>query len=318
MNEFEIIEHYFQDLTAADPRVVCNIGDDAAVISVPPQRELVVSIDTLVGGVHFLADVDPAALGHKALAVNLSDLAAMGAQPAWMTMSLTMPGHNPEWLRSFTDGFARLARHHGISLVGGDLSSGPLSITVQVMGLCEPGQALTRRGARVGDDVYLSGYPGEAGYGLLLLTGSDSRDPAGAEHCLERLLRPSPRVDLGLGLLGIAHAAIDISDGVAADLNHITDSSAVAAEIQLAALPLRPPLSELESDVLWNTVLTSGDDYELCFTVSPSSRDRVEALSAALDFPLTRIGRIVAGSGVRFLFGDGTEFKVPESGYQHF
>lgn len=319
MNEFEIIEHYFRDLTGAGSGVVCGIGDDAAIVAVPAGQELAVSVDTLVSGVHFTADVDPHMLGFKALAVNLSDLAAMGAQPAWVTLTLTLPGYDAEWLAGFASGFALLARRYGVSLIGGDLSRGPLSITVQVMGITESGLAMLRDGARIGDDIYISGFPGEAGYGLSLLTGPQGHDNAGADHCLQRLLQPDPRVELGRSLRGLAHAAIDVSDGLAADLGHIVSGSGVGAEIELQKLPLRPPLTELaQTGELWNTILASGDDYELCFTVPETGRERMHELKASLDFPVTRIGKIVSGRGVRFVLADGTEFKLPDTGYKHF
>ena len=319
MNEFEIIEHYFRDLTGVDSGVVCGIGDDAAIVAIPAGRELAVSVDTMVSGVHFLADVDPCALGYKALAVNLSDLAAMGAQPAWATLALTMPQHDAAWLAGFTSGFAELARRYRVSLIGGDLTNGPLSISVQVMGLIEPGLALTRNGARVGDDVYVSGYPGEAGYGLSILTGPHGKERARAGHCLERLLKPAPRVELGRMLRGIAHSAIDVSDGLAADLGHILTASAAGAVIELERIPVRPPLSGMkENGSIWNFILSSGDDYELCFTVPEARHERMQGITNSLDFPVTRIGKIVAGSGIRFMQADGSEYRLPKSGFMHF
>lgn len=319
MNEFEIIEHFFKNLTDEDPRVVCGIGDDAAVIDIPTGQELAVSVDTLVCGVHFLADVDPSTLGYKALAVNLSDLAAMGAQPAWATLALTMPEHDASWLKGFASGFAQLARRYSVSLIGGDLSSGPLSISVQVMGLVEPGLALTRSGARVGDDVYISGYPGEAGYGLSLLTGPPGWKQDVNNDCLERLLKPEPRVELGRSLSGIAHAAIDVSDGLAADLGHIVSDSAVGAVISLDCIPVRPPLSGLqEKERVWNFILGSGDDYELCFTVPEALREQTVGLIQSLDYPVTRIGKIISGAGIRIMHADGGEHTLFKSGFMHF
>ena len=319
MNEFEIIEHYFKDLTGLDSRVVCGIGDDAALVEVPAGQELAVSVDTLVSGVHFHGDVDPNTLGYKALAVNLSDLAAMGAQPAWVTLALTLPGHEAAWLEGFSSGFADLARRHGVSLIGGDLTRGPMSITVQVMGLCDSGQAIKRAGAEVDDDIYISGYPGEAGYALALLTGPKGRNDIESTHCLERLLKPQPRVALGCALRGIAHAAIDVSDGLAADLGHILTASGVGAVIELERIPLRPPLSGVqENGRRWDFILGSGDDYELCFTVPEARRGQMQGIMDALDYPVSRIGKITAGSGTCFMQADGSEYHSPGSGFMHF
>ena len=319
MNEFEIIEHYFRNLTGVDSGVVCGIGDDAALVEIPAGQELAVSVDTLVNGIHFHADVDPYTLGYKCLAVNLSDLAAMGAQPAWVTLALTLPVHEAAWLGGFASGFAELARCHGVSLIGGDLTRGPLSITVQIMGLCDSGLAIKRAGAEVDDDIYISGYPGEAGYALALLTEPDGRNDIESAHCLERLLKPRPRVELGRALRGIAHAAIDVSDGLAADLGHILTASGVGAVIELERIPLRPPVSGVqENGKLWNFILGSGDDYELCFTVPAARRGQMQGIIDTLDYPVSRIGKIVAGSGIRFKQADDSEYHLPKSGFMHF
>lgn len=319
MNEFEIIEHYFKHLTGSDSRVVCGIGDDAAVINLTPGRELVVSVDTLVSGVHFFPEMDPDALGYKTLAVNLSDLAAMGADPAWTTLALTLPDIDPAWLEAFASGFSALAKRYSVSLVGGDLTRGPLSITVQVMGLCEPGQSIKRNGARVGDDIYISGYPGEAGYALSVLKDTPGNYSGAGAHCLERLLKPVPRVKLGQMIKGLAHAAIDISDGLAADLGHIVTDSAVGAVITLGSIPVRPPLSSVqEQERVWNLILSSGDDYELCFTVPEARRGRMEGIMHLLEFPVTRIGQIIDGAGIRFIQADGCEHTLSKSGFIHF
>jgi len=319
MNEFEIIEHYFKNLTTGDPRVVCGIGDDAAVIVPPAGRELVVSVDTLVSGVHFFPEMDPVALGYKALAVNLSDLAAMGSDPAWTTLALTIPALDTVWLEGFASGFAELANRYSVNLIGGDLTRGPLSITVQVMGYCESGLSIKRNGARVGDDIYISGYPGEAGYALSVLKDKPENYFDCCTHCLERLLKPVPRVELGRMIRGAAHAAIDISDGLAADLGHIVSASAVGAEITLDSIPVRPPLSGMqEHERLWNLILSSGDDYELCFTVPEARREQMDAIMNLLEFPLARIGKITAAEGIRFLQTDGSEYHLPKTGFMHF
>ena len=319
MNEFEIIDHYFKDLTVGDNRVICGIGDDAAIMDPPAGRELVVTVDTLVSGVHFFSDTDPVALGFKSLAVNLSDLAAMGATPEWATLSLTLPQHDAGWLEGFAKGFAELAKRYSICLVGGDLTSGPLSITVQAMGTCERGAALKRSGAGSGDEIYISGYPGEAGYALQVLKGGIRENSCPGGHCLERLLKPSPRVELGQMIRGTASAAVDVSDGLAADLGHILTASAAGAVIELDLIPLRPPLTGIDSrDRAIELLLSSGDDYELCFTVPADRRHKIEELTGSLDFPVTRIGNIVDGSELKFIRGDGSEYVLPKSGYKHF
>ena len=319
MNEFEIIDHYFKDLTVGDAAVICGIGDDAAILYPPAGLELAVTVDTLVSGVHFFPDTDPVALGFKSLAVNLSDLAAMGATPAWATLSLTLPQHDAGWLTGFAAGFAELAKRYSVCLAGGDLTSGPLSITVQAMGTCEPGAALKRSGAGVGDDIYISGYPGEAGYALHALKGAMDENHHDGGHCLERLLKPSPRVDLGLMIRGTASAAVDVSDSLAADLGHILAASDAGAVIELDLIPLRPPLSGIDNrDRTAELVLSSGDDYELCFTVPADRHRQIEEMTRSLDFPVTRIGRIVEGTGIKFLWGDGSEFVLQDSGYKHF
>ena len=319
MNEFEIIEHYFKNLTVEDPRIIYGVGDDAAVINIPEGYELVVSVDTLVSGVHFTADADPESLGYKSLAVNLSDLAAMGAVPAWATMALTIPEYTPPWIEGFASGFSELAKRYPLSLIGGDLTQGPLSITVQIMGVVESGTSMLRNGARTHDDVYVSGYPGEAGYALLAQKREFDDCTIVGGHCLERLLKPLPRVELGRKIRGIASAAIDISDGLAADLGHILKSSSVGAIIELDKIPLREPLAGLmNQDEIWEVVLSSGDDYELCFTVPGAVRREMEEIAMSFDFPVTRIGKIVADKGLHLMSPDGNKYLIKRYGYEHF
>lgn len=317
-NEFDIIRQHFRGLANHAGGVICGIGDDAAVLVVPPGCELAVSTDTLVTGVHFPAQTAAADVGYKALAVNLSDLAAMAALPQWVTLALTLPEDDPEWLTGFCGGFAELALETGVSLVGGDTTRGPLSITITVMGIVPAGAAVKRSGARPGDLIYVTGSLGGAGLALRrLLDGryTDVRD--NRDVCLERLLRPHPRVAAGLALRGIASAMIDISDGLAADLGHILEDSGCGAVVQLDAIPIARELHELTRAEFWRTALTAGDDYELCFTVPAAKLPDLEKLRQDSPVPITRIGEI-AESGLSWRDKDGSESKFPVEGYRHF
>lgn len=311
--EFDLIARIrARAATRAD--VVLGIGDDAALLAVPPGMQLVVTADTLNVGVHFFDDVAPADLGWKALAVNLSDLAAMGARPAWCTLSLSLPQAEADWIDGFLDGFLELAAQHGIALVGGDTTRGPLSVSITAMGHVEAGHALRRDGARVGDEVWVTGTPGDAGAALQsLLSG------AAVERALRaRLDRPTPRVEAGRGLLGLATACVDVSDGLLADLAHLCARSGVGAQVQLDQLPVSRALSRFKPQVRWAWQAGGGDDYELCFTAAPQRADEVRA---ALDFagvPGARIGHIVAGQGVRALDPSGAPWLAPRAGYDHF
>lgn len=299
-----------------DPAVVTGIGDDAAVIEVPPGRQLVTSTDTLLDGVHFLSTAaTPGDVGHKALAVNLSDLAAMGAAARWFTLSLTLPDYSPEWLAAFAEGLFALADRYAVQLIGGDLSRGPLSVTVQAYGLVPAGAALRRSGARPGDGVYVSGQLGAAGRALALL--QQGRGPeALPEQDWARLHRPLPRLEEAAALRGIASSMIDLSDGLAADLATLLDCSGVGAGIELARLPLADCLQTLPAEEAWRMALCSGDDYELCFTAPPGRDKRVRAPGASC--ALTRIGRVTADPQLRWLRDDGAPWRPRCRGYQHF
>ena len=315
MSEFELIRACFSSLGAVRADVVLGVGDDCALLSVPHGRQLAVSIDTLASGVHFLPDCDPEAIGHKCLAVGLSDLAAMGASPAWATLAITLPtkllSESPDWLPAFARGFGRLALAHGVSLVGGDTTSGPLSITVQVHGFVAPAAAVRRAGARPGDLICVSGTLGDAGLALReLLAG---RVPAPTLRA--RLERPMPRVALGLALSGLASAMIDCSDGLAADLGHVLTASAVAGEIDLAALPLSDAVAT-HGD--WGLPLAAGDDYELCFCVPPDRLDRLAGIGEQCGCRLTVIGRVMAGAGLVCLAPDGAPLALARTGFDHF
>lgn len=320
LDEFGLIERIARR-TRARRDVVLGIGDDAALLQPPPGQVLAVTADTLNTGVHFPAETLPADLGWKALAVNLSDLAAMGATPLWCTLSLSLPQAEAAWLDGFLDGFLALADAAGITLVGGDTTRGPLSISVTAMGAVPAGQALRRDGACAGDDIWVSGLPGEAAGALRLWQQGqlDVRVPAAeAAHDIlrQRLQRPTPRLELGQALQGVAHAAADVSDGLLADLGHIATRSQLGAVVQADALPLSSALCRaLGEAAAHDCVLRGGDDYELCFTAAPEQHDRLLALSSLLELPLTRIGRIIEGNGV---ICEGDTHVDPGNGYRHF
>ncbi len=314
LSEFDLIQRYFSAVGEARNDVVAGVGDDCALLRVPPGEELAVTTDTLVEGVHFLSGCDPEALGHKALAVNLSDLAAMGARPAWVTLTLTLPRAEERWLAAFSRGFAGLARRHRVRLVGGDTSRGPLSVTVQAMGLVPAGQALRRDGARPGDLVAVTGTLGDAGLALQRHLAGGAADETG-----ERLDRPAPRVAAGLALRGLASAAIDISDGLLADLDHICTASGAGATLELADLPLSPAVARaVKAAGEWTIPLSSGDDYELCVTLPPTAWESAATRLADAGVRLTRIGMIDADRGIRCRRPDGTVETPAESGYRHF
>jgi thiamine-monophosphate kinase len=313
-SEFEIIARFF---TRPAPGAVLGVGDDAALVRVGHGMDLAVATDMLVAGRHFLLDTDPRRLGHKALAVNLSDLAAMGAQPRWALLALALPEADEAWLAAFAEGFLALAQAHGVDLVGGDTTHGPLNVCVTVMGEVPDGAALRRDGARPGDDVWVSGTLGDAALALANLRQQVALAPHEAALVLPRLETPEPRVALGIALRGIAHSAIDVSDGLAADLGHILERSGLAATIEAARLPLSEPLRAREEDALgW--ALGGGDDYELCFTAPPGVREVVEALGRDLGVALTRIGRTTAGEGLTVLDVAGRPLPLTRTGFDHF
>ena len=318
LSEFDLIHRYFTDLTPARADVCLGVGDDCAMLAPPGDQLLAVSIDTLVEGRHFSPGADPFSLGHKCLAVNLSDLAAMGAEPAWVTLALTLPGPDEAWLAAFARGFAGLANRHGVQLVGGDTTRGPLSMTLQVHGFVPEAQALRRSGARPGDLVYVSGTLGDAGLALLARQGLYVQ--AGTLGSLnERLDRPTPRLTVGRALRGLAAAAIDVSDGLGADLGHVCVASGVAATLYLDRLPLSPAVGAYVAETGdWRMPLSAGDDYELCFTVPAARQGEVEALGSQLDVPLTWIGTVEKGNGVRAVLPDGGGLAEVPAGYDHF
>ena len=297
--------------------VVLGIGDDAAVLQVPEGMQLVLSTDTLVSGVHFPVDTAPADIGWKALAVNLSDLAAMGAEPAWLSLALTLPDADADWLDSFLDGFCELADQHGVALVGGDTTRGPLSITISAHGFVPAGMALRRDGAGFNDDIWVTGSLGDAAGALLQWKGQGLV----SMKLRHRLDRPTARIDAGLALRDLATSAIDISDGLLADLGHVLERSGVGAELDLGRLPTSRTLADHFPDeqVRWPLQLSGGDDYELCFTAAPAHAFAIEQAMAACAVPATVIGRITREPGLRLHMPDGGEFDSgPQPGFQHF
>ncbi len=312
-SEFSIIDEFF---TVKYPHVfepVLGVGDDCAVLDIPNDKQLAVSTDTLVEGVHFLKNSDPQHLGHKVLAVNLSDLAAMGATPAWVSLAITLPHIDREWLSAFSKGFFSLAEKHALHLIGGDTTQGPLSITITVMGLLPSGQRLTRAEAKKGDGIYVSGSIGSAGLGLLKArSGVDGI----ADRDIAAYLCPIPQVQLGQKLLTLASSCIDVSDGLSADLNHILKASGVGATLYHADMPLSNAvqcyMSEIK-DELW--AYSRGDDYELCFTVP--NEVSVASVTELLEQPITKIGVIDEEKGLRIQMKNGEKITL-NKGYEHF
>lgn len=318
ISEFDLIRDYFAALTPGRDDVPLGVGDDCALLAVPAGQQLAVSMDTLVEGRHFSPGDDPEALGHKCLAVNLSDLAAMGAEPAWVTLALTLPEANPDWLAAFARGFGTLARAHGLQLVGGDTTRGPLSITVQVHGFVPPGRALRRDGAAVGDLIYVTGTLGDAGLALRAAQGQPVA-PDALAFLRDRLHRPTPRVAAGLALRGLASAAIDLSDGLASDLGHICERSGLGASLQIDRLPLSPGVAAYLAETAdWALPLSAGDDYELCITVPAERRAELEALAATWSCGLHWIGVMEQRPGLRVVLPDGRETDEIPTGYDHF
>ncbi len=311
--EFELIARFFSPPVR---HTVLAGGDDAALIAPAPGMELAVSTDMLVAGRHFLPDTDAERLGHKSLAVNLSDMAAMGANPRWATLSLALPAADESWVAGYMRGFLALAREYDVDLVGGDTTRGPLNLCVQIMGEVPAGRALRRSGACPGDVIWVSGALGEAALALRHLRGAWPLEGAARRQCLERLERPSPRVALGLALRDVAHAAIDVSDGLAADLGHIARRSGVRAVVRWAQLPRAGFVGD--GPAARECVLGGGDDYELCFTAPAGATGAIRRISRQLSLPLTEIGQIEEGEGVTVYDADGSPLAVPNAGFDHF
>jgi thiamine-monophosphate kinase len=313
--EFEIIARYFER-PCSDADVVLGIGDDAAVVRA--DGELAVAVDTLVAGVHFPTTLAAEAIGYRALAVNLSDMAAMAAQPRWCTLALTLPDADEGWIDAFARGLLGLAEQYGVALIGGDLTRGPLTVSVQIIGTVAATGALTRGGGHVGDDIYVTGTLGDSAAGLTLLNEDGVATDTASTALRERFLRPTPRVAAGQALAGIASAAIDVSDGLLADLGHICAASACGAVVDAECLPVSAEmLSLFPPNAAEAYALGGGDDYELCFTAAPAQAPSVETALASVGCPAHRIGQLVAGAGVECR-RDGERFEPSVAGYTHF
>lgn len=317
-SEFELIARHF---SRATPSAVLGPGDDCALVAPAPGMELALTTDMLVEGTHFLPGTDPGQLGWKTLAVNLSDLAAMGATPRWVLLAGALPAADEAWIGAFAEGFFRCARRYGAEVIGGDTTRGPRNLCVTAIGELPAGTALRRDGARADDDIWVSGQPGLAALGLAHLQARTSLPETLAQRCVSALQRPLPRVELGLGLRGLASAAIDVSDGLLADLGHILERSGLAADLFEGQLPLIPPGSP--PPLARQCQLAGGDDYELCFTAPIAARQRVVELAAGLDLPLWRIGYTVgaadrAVADIRLLDADGQLLPITKKGFDHF
>jgi thiamine-monophosphate kinase len=331
LGEFGLIARYFARPDHLQPNAVAlGIGDDCALLQPAPGMQLAVSTDMLVSGRHFLPDTDPYGLGHKALAVNLSDLAACGAKPLAFSLALALPEVREDWLQAFSDGLFALADAHGCALIGGDTTRGPLNICITVMGEVPPGQALLRSGARAGDDIYVSGTLGDAALALQHLLGRCTLDVTSLAAARLRLERPTPRVALGLALRGVASAMADVSDGLLGDLGHILERSGTGATLALddtmlllAARAMLVPATgqsgtQVSDAVLQQCVFAGGDDYELVFTAPPSQASAVAAAATAAQTPVTRIGRIDALAGLRVVDAQGVAVNGAWHSFDHF
>lgn len=316
LSEFELIRRYFSPSTR---HTLLAGGDDAALVTVAAGQALAVSADMLVSGRHFFADADAAGVGHKSLAVNLSDMAAMGALPRWVTLSVALPDVNEAWVGAFMQGFLALADEHDVDLIGGDTTRGPLTIAVQVMGEVAADTALRRDAAKPGDDLWISGTVGDAALALAAHRGEIVLDAAQRALAWTRLDRPTPRVALGRSLTGHAKACIDVSDGLVADVGHIAERSGVGVVIDWSRVPLSAAASSLRDEpVVRRAALSGGDDYELAFTAAPAVRGAIEAAGARVGVPVTRIGRVENGEGVQVEDGAGRAIALTGGGFDHF
>lgn len=318
--EFELIARYFNRVTSSRRDVEKGIGDDCALLNVPEKQTLAISTDTLVEGIHFLRDIHPADLGYKALAVNLSDLAAMGADPAWLTLALTLPDVDEAWLKAFSDSLFELLDYYDMQLIGGDTTRGPRSLTLGIHGLVPVGRALRRSGARPGDWIYVTGSLGDSAAGLALLQHRVRiTDPVVHEALIKRHLRPMPRILQGQALRNLASAAIDISDGLISDLGHILQASECGARVNLDALPLSVVLRDHfapEQALRW--ALSGGEDYELCFTVPEINRGALDVALGRLGVPYTCIGQLAPESEGLVLLQNGQPTTFNLKGFDHF
>ena len=314
--EFDLIAKYF---TRPAKNAALGVGDDCALVNVTRGCELAISTDTLLSGVHFFADADPFKLGHKALAANLSDLAAMGATPRYVTLALTLPSIDATWLDEFSRGFFALANAVGVELIGGDTTKGPLSMTLTVLGEVDAGKALRRDRARADDDIWVSGTLGDAALALTHLRKEIVVSSGHIEHVLARLHTPAPRNALGCALLDHAAAAIDISDGLIADLGHICERSSLAAKVEWVLVPQSPVLMSAPLALRQTCALAGGDDYELCFTANENQRAAIESISASCGIALTRVGKMQAGRPEVTVHDEhGAPIRIAAGGFDHF
>jgi thiamine-monophosphate kinase len=319
-SEFDLIQQHF---THATPRTLLGVGDDAALIKPSSGQVLAVAADMLVGGRHFFMDADPESVGHKALAVNLSDMAAMGAVPRWATLGIALPKADARWVAAMSQGFMKLARQHGVDLIGGDTTKGPLNLCVQIIGEVPVRQALRRDGAKPGDDIWVSGTLGDAALAVAAKNKRIKLKPAELKQAMRHLDWPVPRVALGAVLRGVARSAIDVSDGLIADLGHICERSGVAAVVAMERLPVSVLMARYrERPAAQAALLGGGDDYELCFTAAPVKRAAVERAATRARTPVTRIGRVIrapeGACSVVVVDRDGLPLKVRQKGFDHF
>lgn len=316
--EFNIIKKYFTPERCRED-VVVGVGDDGAVLNTPEKKDLVMSVDTLVSGIHFPESTSAADIAYKTAAVNLSDMAAMGAEPAWALLSLTLPEVNETWLQAFSESLLHMLTSYNVQLVGGDTTHGPLSISLQITGFVEKGQSMQRNAAETGDLIFVSGTLGDAALGLAMLKDSSYLI---SEECLQRLNRPTPRVGLGVQASHYSRCAIDISDGLLADLGHILESSRCGATICKERLPLSAAFeahyASGHKTLDWDLPLRGGDDYELCIVAKPAEETNLMKLAKSLGVQLSCIGTIVQGNAIRLIEADGTVNEVKATGYQHF
>ena len=322
LGEFDLIRRYFERSAAAQDEqhgVLLGIGDDAALLRIPQGSDLVAAVDTLVAGRHFPPATDAHSIGHRAMAVNLSDMAAMGATPAWATLSLTMPGADAAWLQRFSAGLLDLAREHGVVLVGGDTTRGPLTVSVQILGIVPTGAALRRSGAQAGDLLAVSGTLGDSGAGLAFYTAVPPEvDRSTIDALIRRFDYPTPRVQLGLAARHLASAAMDISDGLVGDLPKLAAASGLHAHVRVESLPLSAALRAAVSySCALEWALGAGDDYELLLAVAPAQYGKLEAAARRLNLSLSIIGELSTGSGVSWSL-HGADYTPAVSGYDHF
>lgn len=319
MHEFDIIHEYFAKLTPPQEQLILGVGDDAALWRPSPGHDLVLTVDTLHVNRHFLPDCPPSSIAHKALAVNLSDCAAMGAKPRGFLLSLSLPEAEAGWLADFSLGLQSLASQHQLALMGGDTTQGPLSVSITLIGEILQGQALSRSGAKIGEDIYVSGHLGLPSLGLEILRNHRYLPEAVYNDIVQAYRKPVPQLKLGQALIGLASSCIDISDGLIADLGHVARQSHCGARLNLESIPVALLLKEYgEPEQVLNWPLSGGDDYQLIFTADPSQREQIQNLSASLNLPLTRIGQITPGNQVICQNQEGETVDIARGGFEHF